>query len=77
MINCSNADGFCEHCNTFMIFYIFCFCQEAQPAITEQETQHGTKKLMRCENSMWRRKVTLLSKCGNVIGGKSTKVLCR
>ena len=45
---CSNADGCCGHCNTvFEVmgwFYLYCLCQEAQPALTEEEFQRGTKK---------------------------------
>ena len=45
-------------------FYNYSPCQEARPALTEEDVQRGTKKgkWMKCGNSI-SRKVTLLSKC--------------
>ena len=47
-IDCFNADGFCRHCNTVVeamgCFYLYCPCQGARPALTEEYNQRGTKK---------------------------------
>ena len=75
-IDCSDADGFCAHWNTVLeamvCFYHYRPCQEARPATFNLE-QRG--KWMKCGNSISRRKVTLLSKCGNVNGGNSARLM--
>ena len=47
-IDWSNAERFCGHCNTVFeemgCFYHYSPCQEARPAPTEEDIQHGTKK---------------------------------
>ena len=47
-IDCFNANGFCGHCNTVFEgmgrFFHYCPCQEAWPALTQEDIQRGTKK---------------------------------
>ena len=47
-IDCSKVDGFCAHCNTVFeamdCFYQYCSCQEARPALTEEDIKRGNKK---------------------------------
>ena len=47
-IACFNADGFWAHYNTVFetmgCFHHYCPCQEARPALTEEDIQRGTKK---------------------------------
>ena len=82
-IECFNADGFCGHCNTVFeamgCSYHYCPCQKAPPALIEEDIQHGkeSEKWMKCGNSVLKKKVELLSKRGNLIGGNSTKLMCQ
>ena len=52
-IDCFSADGFCEHCNTMFelmgCFHLYCPCQDARPAQTEEDIQRGIKKKQRDE----------------------------
>ena len=47
-IDCFKVDGFCAHCNTVFeamgCFYHYCSCQEARPALTEEDIERGNKK---------------------------------
>ena len=47
-VDCSNADGFCGHCNTMIeakgCFYHYCPCQDARRALSEKDIHRGTKK---------------------------------
>ena len=82
-IECFKADGFCGYCNAVFealtCFYHYCLCQDARPALTEEDIQRGTKKgnLMKHGDSMSRRKVRLLKKFGNMNGGNSTRLMCQ
>ena len=82
-IDCFNAVGFCAHCNTVFeamgCFYLYCPCEEARSALTEEDLQRGTKKgnWMKCGDSVLRSKVTFSSKCGNVNGVNSTILMCQ
>ena len=46
-IDCFKVDGFCAHCNTVFeamgCFYHYCSCQEARPALTEEDIKRGKK----------------------------------
>ena len=47
-IDCFKVDGFCAHCNTVFeamgCFYHYCSCQEARPALTEEDIERSNKK---------------------------------
>ena len=47
-IDCFKVDGFCAHCNTVFeamgCFYHYCSCQEARPALTDEDIERGNKK---------------------------------
>ena len=47
-IDCLKVDGFCAHCNTVFeamgCFYHYCSCQEARPALIEEDIERGNKK---------------------------------
>ena len=47
-IDCFKVDGFCAHCNTVFAamgcFYNYCSCQEARPALIEEDIERGNKK---------------------------------
>ena len=47
-IDCFKVDGFCAHCDTVFeamgCFYHYCSCQEARPALTEEDIERGNKK---------------------------------
>ena len=47
-IECFNVDSYCDHCKTVFeaigCYYHFCFCQEARPALTDQDFERGNKK---------------------------------
>ena len=47
-IECFNVDRYCDHCKTVFeamgCYYHFCFCQEARPALTDQDFERGNKK---------------------------------
>ena len=82
-IKCLNADGFCGHCNTVFgamgCFCHYCPCQEGRSVLTGEDIQLGTKtaKWMNWQNSIWKRKIFLLSECGSEIGGNSTRLMCQ
>ena len=52
-IDCFKAVGFCGHSNTVFqargCFYLYCPCQKARPALTEEEVQRGIKRRKRNE----------------------------
>ena len=66
LVNATKCLTLCQNCPR----------QEARPSLPEEPTQPGEKRenWMECGNSMFRRKVTLLSNCGNVNGWKSTSL---
>ena len=75
-----SVDGFCCHCNTVFeamgCFYHFCPCQELSPSLTEEDVKRGSrrKELDELRRSyIYRRKVSLSLKCGNVSGGDLTR----
>ena len=47
-IDCFKLDGFCAHCKTVFeamgCFHQYCPCQEARPALTEEDIERGNKK---------------------------------
>ena len=47
-IGCFNANGFCGHCNRVFeamgCCCFYCLCQEAGPALSEEDIQHGTNE---------------------------------
>ena len=47
-IDCFKVDVFCAHCKTVFeamrCFYHYCSCQEARPALTEEDIKRGNKK---------------------------------
>ena len=54
-VDCFNLVGFCGRCNAVFeavkCFYHYCPCQEAQPALTEEDSQRGKKKAM---DELWK-----------------------
>ena len=76
-IDCFSADGFCVQFNpvfeTMGSSYHFCSCHEAPSALTEEDIQRGTEKGN--AEAVYRGEFTLFSKCGNVIGGNSTRLM--
>ena len=82
-IDCFYADGFCGQCNTAFeatgFFYIYCPCQDGRSALSEEDTQRGTIK--REMDEMRKRQIDeigyTLSKCGNVNGGHSRRLMCQ
>ena len=76
-IDCFSADGFCVQCNpvfeTMGSSYHYCSCHEAPSALTEEDIQRGTEKGN--AEAVYRGEFTLFSKCGNLIGGNSTRLM--
>ena len=78
-IDCFSVDGICNHCNTVSeamgCYFHYCPCQEARPALTDNEIMRGKKRgnKTRCAKNISNRKDTKLLKCGSAIGGKYTE----
>ena len=78
--DCFCVDGICYHCNTVFeamgCYYHYCPCQEAPSSLTDTDNERGVKK--RQQDEMCRdyiqQSVTILLKCGSVIGGIFTKL---
>ena len=74
-----NVDGFCSLCNTVFeamgCFHHFCPCQEFRPLSLRRifNVAVGKGNSMNWEEAIYRRKVSLSLKCGNVSGGDFTK----
>ena len=47
-IDSFKVDGFCANCNTVFeamgCFFFYCSCQEAQPSLTEEDTERGKER---------------------------------
>ena len=81
-MDCFKVDGFCAPCNTVFeatgCFYHYCPCQEARPALIEEDIERGNKnrEMDQLRKQYIKKKDIMLLKCGNVIGGICIKRQC-